>query len=362
MEVEAYLAALARLSRLTPLRLSRLFVHFGNDAERAWRASAAEWAAAGVEQKVVAELWPEKQKIDPAAELAALQKIGARVLPAFAEDFPLPLREIYSAPQILFVRGTFPLPADRYSVAVVGSRVASPYGRQATELLARELALAGVVVVSGLAAGVDALAHTAALSVGGRTVAVLGNGIDQIYPPQNRRLADEILAHGGAIISEYPIGTEPAAYNFPQRNRIVAGLCRGTLVTEGRAKSGSLITAELALEMGRDVFAVPGSIFAETSAGPNALIRAGARPVSSAAEILEALGLTDLAAKKAVQAVVADSPAEARVLAVLSREPCHADELTRAAGLTAAEVGGLLSLLEIKGLAKNLGGGQWVRG
>jgi DNA processing protein len=223
------------------------------------------------------------------------------------------------------------------------------------------LAQTGVSIVSGLAVGADAVAHQAALDCGGRTVAVLGNGIDFIYPPRNQKLGEDILKKGGAIISEFPAGTEPSAYNFPLRNRIIAGLSRGVVVGEGREKSGSLITAALANEFGRDVFAIPGSIFSENSIGPIRLIQSGAKPIICAADILESLEFGDLDSKIKVREVIADSPEEAKLLQILQKTPLHADEISRESGFTAGEASSLLSLLEMKGLAKNLGGMNWVR-
>ncbi|MDD3066415.1 MAG: DNA-processing protein DprA, partial [Candidatus Gracilibacteria bacterium] len=247
------------------------------------------------------------------------------------------------------------------AVAVVGTRVATPYGKQATAEIARGLSQAGIPIVSGLAAGLDSVAHQAAVEMGRRSIAVFGCGLDTIYPPTNRKLAEEIIAKGGCWLSEYPLGTQPTAYTFPQRNRIIAGLSRGVLVAEGREKSGSLITAQLANEFGREVFAIPGSIFSEVSAGPNRLIQAGAKPILSAADILEALNYGDLGQKVEMREVIADSPEEAKILSILTKNPLLADEVSRQSGFTASEASAILSLLEMKGLAKNLGGMQWVR-
>ncbi|MFH1375203.1 MAG: DNA-processing protein DprA [Patescibacteria group bacterium] len=360
-QMHKYFAALNYLEKLTPLRFSRLLKYFQNDAERIWRADRERWRQAGIEPKAVSEIWLEKEKIDPAEELKKLSKLGAKVLPITADKYPALLKEIYDPPPVLLFRGEFPLPADDFAVAVVGSRVTSSYGRQATVELTRGLAQAGIVIVSGLAIGIDTVAHQAALDCGGRTVAVLGNGIDQIYPPRNRQLAKDILGKGGAIISEYPIGREPAAYNFPQRNRIIAGLSRGVLVTEARERSGALITTQIGLESGREIFAVPGSIFSESSAGPNRLIQSGAKPVLTAADLLEALNFHNLPEKIQIRKVVADTAEESKMLEVLTKTSTHIDELVRQSSLSAGEVGSVLSLLEMKGLAKNLGGMQWVR-
>lgn len=356
-----YFAALNAIEKITQLRFSLLLKFFDNDAERIWKGTRHEWQKAGIEFKAVSEIFLEKEKIDPDLIFAQLQNIGAQVLPITSEKYPALLKEIYDPPPVLLVRGEFPLPVDTFSVAVVGSRVLSSYGRQATTEIARGLVQAGAVIVSGLALGADAVAHQTAVDAGSRTIAVLGNGIDAIYPPRNRHLADDILRKGGAIISEFPVGAEPHNYHFPLRNRIIAGLSRGVVVTEGREKSGSLITAGLANECGRDVFAIPGSIFSENSKGPNQLIQQGARPVLSANDVLESLNFTDVAEKVKVREVVADSPEEGRILQLLTKTPQHADVITREAGLTAGAANSVLSLLEMKGLAQDVGGMRWVR-
>jgi DNA processing protein len=359
--MQKYFAALNSLEKLTPLRFGRLLQFFRNDAEKIWKSSRQDWQEAGIDFKAVSEIFVAKEKIQPDEILKNLEKVGAKVLPISDEKYPKLLKEIYDAPPVLLYRGEFPLPADDFAVAVVGSRILTSYGQQATAEIARGLAQTGVSIVSGLAVGADAVAHQAALDCGGRTVAVLGNGIDFIYPPRNQKLGEDILKKGGAIISEFPAGTEPSAYNFPLRNRIIAGLSRGVVVGEGREKSGSLITAALANEFGRDVFAIPGSIFSENSIGPIRLIQSGAKPIICAADILESLEFGDLDSKIKVREVIADSPEEAKLLQILQKTPLHADEISRESGFTAGEASSLLSLLEMKGLAKNLGGMNWVR-
>ncbi|MBU1089221.1 DNA-processing protein DprA [Patescibacteria group bacterium] len=359
--MQKYFAALNSLEKITPLRFGRLLKFFRNDAERIWKSSRHEWQEAGIEFKAVTEIFIEKEKINPDEIIQKLQKAGAEVLPITSEKYPKLLKEIYDAPPVLLVRGEFPVPADDFAIAVVGSRILTSYGKQATTEITRGLAQAGISIISGLAIGADSAAHQAALDCGGRTVAVLGNGIDTIYPPRNQKLGEDILKKGGAIISEFPVGTSPNTYNFPLRNRIIAGLSKGVVVSEGREKSGSLITAALANEFGREVFAVPGSIFSENSAGPNRLIRDGAKPILNSNDVIDALELRDLPEKIKVREVVADSKEEAAIIEVLKKTPLHADEITRESGFTASEASAILSLLEMKGLAKNLGGMNWVR-
>jgi DNA processing protein len=250
------------------------------------------------------------------------------------------------------------MPVDDASVAIVGTRRATPYGRQAAERIAAALAQAGVTVVSGLARGVDAAAHRSALEAGGRTIAVLGSGPDVIYPAEHRRLAEQIL-ESGAILSELPPGAKPDAQNFPARNRIVSGMTLGTLIVEAPMRSGALITASFAGDQGREVFVIPGSIFAECAGGTNALLRDGARLVRDGADILEDLGLggRDPALMQTQMALSED---EHRLFDALSKEARHIDELADIAGLTASAASALMLTMELKGLVRNHGAQYYV--
>jgi DNA processing protein len=253
------------------------------------------------------------------------------------------LRAIHDPPAHLYLRGEASDDVlERPAVAVVGARACSPYGALVARMLGNELAAAGLVVVSGLARGVDGEAHRGALAAGGATVAVLGCGVDRDYPAAHARLAAEIRTHG-LVTSEYPRGTDPAPWRFPARNRIIAGLCAVTIVVEARERSGALITADFALEEGREVLAVPGEITSPLSAGTNALLRLGATPATCAHDVLEAFGLE--APERTEPAV---DGAAARVLAAL---PATADELVRATGLDAGSIAGVLTQLELAGLA-----------
>ncbi len=285
-----------------------------------------------------------KASFDPVAELARLRTLGLRFLGRSEAGFPSLLAAIHDPPPGLFVRGVGdPELLARPAVAIVGARACSPYGRQVARRLGRELAAAGLVVVSGLARGVDGEAHRGALEAGGPTVAVLGCGIDRDYPAAHRPLAAEIAA-SGLIVSEYAPGIEPAPWRFPARNRIVAGLCRATVVVEARERSGALITTDLALDEGREVFAVPGEITSALSAGPNALLRLGATPCTGAADVLEAFGL------EVAVAVPADvGEAAGRVLEQVRGSAASPDELARATGLPAGELAAALTELELAG-------------
>jgi DNA processing protein len=267
-------------------------------------------------------------------------------------DYPPLLREIADAPPVLYVVGD--LPSTDRSLAVVGSRHASSYGLATTARLTRELAEAGVVIISGMARGVDAAAHRAALTAGGSTIGVLGCGVDLTYPQENRALFLEMRSKG-ALISEFPMATPPAAENFPRRNRLISGLSRGVLVVEAAEQSGSLITARCALEQNREVFAVPGNITNRASRGSNSLIKQGAKLVAECSDIFEELPQLG---KRRTAAGPGSTlpPAEARVCALMDDGPCHIDELTVRSGLTVGELSAMLLRLELQGVILQLPG------
>ena len=288
---------------------------------------------------------------DEDAYLARLRDAGVRWIARSAAEFPPLLHAIHDPPPGLFVRGeNGPDLLRRATVAVVGARSCSPYGAQVARMLGRELAAAGLVVVSGLARGIDGEAHRGALESGGVTVGVLGCGIDRDYPTAHRELAARIRATG-ATVSEYAPGVEPAPWRFPARNRIIAGLSAATVVVEARDRSGALITADLALEEGREVFAVPGEITSSLSSGTNDLLKLGASPLTGSADLLDVFGLT--AAE--TEAAELGSSAE-MVLALLRDGPASADELARATGLEAGALASALTELELAGCAVAGGG------
>jgi DNA processing protein len=355
----AYRVALHRVPRLGAVRFALLEAAFPS-LEEAWRADSGTLHAAGLDVRTAQAVARAQSEVDPLEELERLTQAGIEALGPSDPRYPSRLKEIVDAPPLLYVRGAW-TPDDEWSVAVVGTRRATAYGRQAAGELARGLAANRVTVVSGLARGVDTVAHRAALDAGGRTVAVLANGLDTVYPPENARLADEI-AERGALITDYPLGTKPRADFFPRRNRIMSGVALGTLVVEGDHTSGAMITAKLALEQDREVFVVPGSIFSPQSRGPLSLLKDGATPVASADDILEALNLTMIGAQMDFgRAMPPDDPEERVLMAALTREPRHVDEIVRESGMTAATVAATLALLELKGLVRDLGGMQYVR-
>ncbi|OGW90778.1 MAG: DNA protecting protein DprA [Omnitrophica bacterium RIFCSPHIGHO2_02_FULL_63_14] len=275
-------------------------------------------------------------------------------------DYPAALKEIYDPPALLYVRGRLPDPA-RVRIAIVGSRKVSFYGTRMARSIAEELSRAGLVVVSGMALGIDTAAHEGALAGGGPTVAVLAGGLNHIYPKENLKLAKRIVETGGALITENPPEMEPLAGLFPQRNRIISGLSRGALVVEAAKKSGALITADCALSQGRDVFAVPGNADSRLSGGTNWLIKEGAIPVGSAAEILEEWGLAQPAGCEAPGRPEGLKPLEKRLLKAVEAEPVAVDDLIERAGGPAREVLAVLSQLEIRGLLKQLPGKRYSK-
>ncbi len=298
------------------------------------------------------------------AELERLDVVGATLVTWADEDYPIHLRTIHDPPPVLYVAGDFPS-RERRVVAVVGSRRATPYGVAVAGRIAGDLARAGFVVVSGMARGVDAAAHHAALAAGGYTIGVLGCGVDVAYPPDSRSLRTSVRAHG-ALVSELPLGAPPDAHHFPVRNRIISGLSLGVLVIEATAESGSLITARLALEQNREVFAVPGNVGAATSVGTNRLIKAGATLVERAEDLIEALAgplgeACATPAKEPPTPRVELTADEARVVELLSWEPAHVDELTTRARMAPERLAGVLLGLELKGVARHVAGHLYVR-
>jgi DNA processing protein len=300
--------------------------------------------------------------------LGQLDRVKGTVVTCLDGRYPERLKAIPDPPLLLYVTGSLD-PKDDLAIAVVGARRATASGRVATETLSHDLAAAGLTVVSGLARGIDAAAHRGALDANGRTIAVMGCGIEQTYPPEHEKLRVEIEAQG-AVISELPIGAAPHSYHFPRRNRIISGLCLGVVVTEATMQSGSLITARLALDQGREVFAVPGSIHAENSRGPNSLIKQGAKLVESAQDVLDELlpqlddRLRSHLPEQVRQREETDASLdalEARVYDLLSHEPLHIDELIERSGMTAGEVTAVLLGLELKQHARQLPGPSYLR-
>jgi DNA processing protein len=367
-EALKYWIGFNRAKGIGPIRLRALLQHFG-DLETAWHAPSDALRAAGLDQRSLASLLSTRATCDPDAELRAVEQAGARAITIEDAEYPALLGKIYDPPPVLYVKGTL-IEADSQAIAIVGTRRATSYGKTMAEEIVGPLARKGITIVSGLARGIDAVAHQSALESGGRTIAVMANGIDQVYPPEHRRLADAIVEQG-ALLTELPVGSRPESSHFAPRNRIVSGMCLGTVVVEASEHSGALLTANQALEQGRDVFAVPGNALSPASRGTNSLIQAGAKMVTSADDILSELNLippdhrsarpveVKVGSARSTIAVVPESAAEneveALILRQLSDEPRHIDDLSYQCGLPVRQVSSTLTMLETRGLIEQVG-------
>ena len=355
---------LALATGIGPRLFSALVERFGS-AEAAAEASAGELAETpGIGQESARKIRESLDRAEPEAELERARAAGVQLVFRGEADYPIALAYLTDAPPLLYVKGTL-VAEDAQAVGVVGMRKCSLYGQDQAERIAGGLARAGFTIVSGLARGIDAAAHRGALAAGGRTIAVLGNGLATVYPPENRRLADAVAAQG-ALVSEFPIETAPQAENFPRRNRILAALGLGVVVVEAGVRSGSLITARLAAELGKEVFAVPNRVDAPGAAGVHALIRDGAKLVESVADILDEFpdlqvepAAGEDAPRQAGLALKANLSAdEARLMEVLDGEPAPLETLADRAGLDAPRAAGAMTLLELKGLVRALPGAR----
>ncbi|HUI26810.1 MAG TPA: DNA-processing protein DprA [Candidatus Kryptonia bacterium] len=320
-------------------------------------ASPHALECAGVRREVADAIhrFDEWRRVDE--QLARVRRCGARVVTWTDRDYPENLRQIHDPPPFLFIRGALQ-PADRLAVALVGSRTASSYGLQITREISQGLARAGVTVVSGLARGIDAEAHRATIEADGRTAAVLGSGIDVVYPSEHHALFTAIAEHG-AVMSEFLMGTKPDAENFPSRNRIISGLALGTVIVEATEKSGSLITAQAAVDQGREVFAVPGPVGAR-SRGTHKLIREGAKLTERVEDILEEIAPRLLDPRERPQPLPELNAAETQVLAGIGGETRHVDELISGSGLAPSQVLDALLTLELKGVVQQLPGKHYT--
>jgi DNA processing protein len=339
------------------VRLTQLENYFGS-LEDAWRASPGELKRAGLDSVALRAITRWRPTVSLEAEIEKLERYGVKVLTCSDPGYPSRLKEIYDYPPVLYVRGSL-LPEDEWCLAVVGTRRATVYGKQVTEEIVTDLAQSKITIVSGLAKGIDTIAHQSALAAGGRSLAVFACGLDIVYPGENAKLARSITEQG-ALLSEYPLGTRPRAENFPRRNRILSGLSLGVLVTEAGESSGALITARMALEQDREVFAIPGSVLSPASRGANHLIQEGAKLVRGYTDILEELNLTAVAQQLEMREVLPESDTESLLLKQLSAQPTHIDEVCRSSGLPAATVSGTLAMMELKGLVKQIGTMNYV--
>lgn len=348
---------MASVLGIGPKRFAALISRFGAPQE-VFAASPAQLATVpGMDKRGVSAILKGGDRKWAQEEVSRMEAKGVELLAFSSQLYPQRLRQIYDPPPLLYFRGEL-TEGDGLALAIVGSRLATVYGRLVAERLAFQLAKRGITIVSGMARGIDSAAHRGALQAGGRTIAVLGCGVDVVYPPENRELMNQIADHG-AVLSEFPLGTSPEPGNFPQRNRLISGLSLGVIVVEAGQKSGALITAQSALEQGREVFAIPGNINARASKGANQLIKEGAKLVAGVDDILEELGMVG-------EALANEPPPqlegeEAIIFALLSSEPLHVDRIIRQTKYPSSRVLSTLLSLELKGLVRQLSGKQFVR-
>ena len=334
--------------------------HF-ESAEALWREPDASLMRLNLPRNMLRQFCDGRRKIDLPQEMDAVARAGASLVTLEDETYPTLLRQLADRPTMLYVRGHLQAEDDK-RLAVVGTRKASKYGWDAANQLAAEIARQGITIVSGLAQGIDAAAHRGALNAGGRTIAVIGTGIDITYPRENTDLAEEI-ADSGAIVSELPLGAKPLAKNFPQRNRLISGMSLGLLVVEAAAKSGALNTVSHALDQGREVFAVPHNIFSLSGRGCNQLIQDGAKLVADVDDILEELDLSHIKAQTRIttERLQPANDTEDAIFEQLSADPIHVDIIVRQTNLPTATVTSTLTMLELKGLAESAGPMQYCR-
>lgn len=355
---------LAAIPSVGPTRIRALVAHF-KSTEDIFKASVKELTSVnGIEFKTAKNIKDYSDFQYGEQQLKRVEKEGVEIIDFWNECYPENLKKIYDPPAFLYVKGTL-LKQDKFSISIVGTRLPSNYGKLVAEKIAKELAQKGLVIVSGLARGIDTISHWAALKAGGRTLAVMGSGLDYIYPGENKKLAEQIVQQG-AIISEFPMGTEPDAVNFPRRNRIISGLSLGTIVVEAGVKSGALLTANYALEQNREIFAVPGNINSPKSMGTNQIIKNGAKLISSVTDVLIELEphlkqfLKDDQKQKTKRPEDL-SEIEITLLNNLSHEPIHIDNLANLIGKSTAETLSALLPLEFKDLVKQLPGKLFIK-
>lgn len=357
MDPKKYWVGFNLIKGVGAVRFQSILEYFG-DLEIAWKASFSDLRAAGLPEKICERIVQLSHDFDLDRYLERIQASGIKVLISQEESYPRYLKEIDQPPPVLYIKGDIIL-EDEWSVAIVGTRKVTHYGRQVAQEFSRVLADHKITIVSGLARGIDGIAHKAALDSGGRTIAVLGSGVDRIYPAEHRNLAEEI-ANSGAIISDYPPGTAPEATNFPPRNRIISGLSRATIVIEAGQTSGALITAEFAVNQGRTVYAVPGSIYNVQSKGTNKLIQDGAKPLLDIREVLNDFQVEMVQERKSIRREYPVDLFEQKILSVLSDEPLHVDEITHQSEMSISQVSSSLAMMELKGLTKHIGGMKYI--
>ena len=347
------------VSGIGPAKIQALLGYFGS-LEKAWNATDSQLRDIGFDARAIQSLNETRQNFDLDQYARRVESSGVSVVTWGSPEYPELLREIPAAPPLVFLRGQLE-PIDRWAVAVVGTRRLTAYGRQVTHDLVAGLVSNGITIISGLARGIDAVAHRTAIEGGGRTIAVMASGIDKIYPPEHRDLAREIVAGHGALVTDYPFGAEPESNHFPARNRLISGLSLGVIVIEAGERSGALITARFALEQNREVFAVPGNIHSPVSVGTNRLIQQGGKLVMRVEDVLEELNLKMVAEQAVAQIMLPETAEEAALIAQLSSQPVHVDELGRLTSMPMSLISSTLTMMELKGMVQQVGGMNYIR-
>lgn len=359
MSERQFLAAVYSFNYFGPAR-TKLLVSFFGSAAKTWNASKKSLMEVGIPEKKAQIFIDYRKEFNINTYFNRLKKQNIKFYTYKDKDYPENLKGLSDAPLVLYYKGKIKK-ADKNAVAIVGSRKITSYGRDVATKFASELASYGVTIVSGLAFGVDVAAHKACLDVGGRAIAVLASGLDSITPVSNSWLGEQIIKKGGAIVSEYPLGHKPQKSDFPERNRIISGLSKAVLIIEGAQKSGTLHTASHAAEQGRQVFAVPGQITSPMSEAPHFLIKTGAKMATSTGDILDELDMQLKVDHEAVEKIMPEGEDETKILSVLEKEPLHTDEIIRLSGLDIGVVSSKLTMMEIKGVVKNLGNGIYKK-
>ena len=357
-----YWVWLSSLPGIGARRFKQLVDHFGSPQE-VWNANEKQLKSVQGFQKMIPSFLDNNLRNNIDTYMHRVEKLGIKILRMVDEEYPINLKDIYDPPPVMYIYGKFQK-TDNKAIAIVGSRKATDYGIGMAKELAYELALRGITVVSGMARGIDTFAHKGALKAGGRTIAVMGCGVDVPYPPENRELMG-MVSESGAVISEYPIGTQPFPGNFPARNRIVSGLSMGVVVIEAAERSGALITVDFALEQGKEVFALPGKVKSEASKGTNKLIKDGAKIVTCIEDILEEFTNIELFKPK-MRPVIEQKYTqlnieEIKILEVIHTEPTHIDNILRGTGYNIQKINSLVTMLELKGILKQLPGKFFIR-
>jgi DNA processing protein len=359
MTENQYLTAIYAFNYFGPARAKLLLSYF-KSAKKIWESSTDELKEIGLSEKKVLEFDKFRKDFDIEKYFQRLTKLQVKVVTILDKAFPKNLKNLPGAPLLLYYKGDISC-LNTNSVAIVGTRKITAYGREVTQKFSSELASFGVTIISGLAYGVDTEAHKACISIHGKTVAVLGNGLETIYPLENTALANEIIKTGGAIISEFPLDYPSLPVNFAIRNRIVSGLSDAVIVIEGAEKSGTLLTATHAAEQGKTVFAVPGQITSPLSWAPLFLLKNGAKIATETKDIIEELDLQVKVDKDKIQKIAPDGPEEEKLLEILENEPLHLDELVRISGGKTSEISARLTIMEMKGMVRSMGKGIYKK-